>query len=88
MRVRHDAASPTTIAVVDTGFGPVEVAHRPGDGAAVLFFPGGHCDAATPAGADLYAKLGHEVLSFSRPGYGRIVAVRSAGVPAAFSAGS
>jgi hypothetical protein len=57
--------------VVDTGFGPVEAALHHGDGAAVLFFPGGHCDAATVAGADLYTELGYEVLSFSRPGYGR-----------------
>ena len=70
MCVRHDTTSPTMAAVVDTGFGPVEVAHHPGDGAAILFFAGGHCDAATPAGADLYTELGYEVLSFSRPGYG------------------
>jgi hypothetical protein len=62
MRIRYDAASPTQIDLIDTGFGSVEVAHCPSDGAAVLFFPGGHCDAATPAGADLYAHLGHEVL--------------------------
>jgi len=37
----------------------------------VLVFPGGHTTAATPLGSDLYADLGHRVLAFSRPGYGR-----------------
>jgi pimeloyl-ACP methyl ester carboxylesterase len=37
----------------------------------VLFFPGGHCSAVTPIGADLYTELGLDVIAFSRPGYGR-----------------
>ncbi|HUP15573.1 MAG TPA: alpha/beta hydrolase [Acidimicrobiia bacterium] len=36
----------------------------------VLFMPGGHCNAATPAGQEIYVERGHEVVSFSRPGYG------------------
>ena len=43
----------------------------PGGGAVVLVFPGGHCSAGTPLGADLYTELGFRVLTFSRPGYGR-----------------
>ena len=42
----------------------------PGERPPVLFFPGGHCSAATDCGWSLYAGLGHEVVSFSRPGYG------------------
>jgi pimeloyl-ACP methyl ester carboxylesterase len=56
--------------IVSTGFGPVEIVRSEGRGPAVLFFPGGHCSAATPIGADLYAELGFEVIVFSRPGYG------------------
>ena len=57
--------------IVSTGFGPVEVVRSLGNGPVVLFFPGGHCSAATPIGADLYAELGFDVIVFSRPGYGR-----------------
>jgi pimeloyl-ACP methyl ester carboxylesterase len=57
--------------VVSTGFGPVEVVRSMRNGPVVLFFPGGHCSAATPIGADLYAELGFDVIVFSRPGYGR-----------------
>jgi pimeloyl-ACP methyl ester carboxylesterase len=55
---------------VDTGLGPVEVAFTPGEGEAVLFFPGGHTTAATPLCTDLYTDLGYRALVFSRPGYG------------------
>ena len=57
--------------LVETSLGAVEVKHLPGDEPAVLFFPGGHCSAATDCGWDLYTSQGHGVLSFSRPGYGR-----------------
>ena len=57
--------------IVSTEFGPVEVVRSEGKGPAVLFFPGGHCSAATPVGTDLYTELGFEVIVFSRPGYGR-----------------
>ncbi|GIG23644.1 putative hydrolase YcgS [Cellulomonas chitinilytica] len=57
--------------VLETTLGPVEVMHLPGDKPAVLFFPGGHCDAAVDCGWSIYRSLGHGVLSFSRPGYGR-----------------
>ena len=56
---------------MDTCLGPVEVALTPGEGEAVLFFPGGHATAATPLCTDLYTDLGYRVLVFSRPGYGR-----------------
>ncbi len=55
--------------VMTTG-GGVEVVHVPGERLPVLVFPGGHCRAATDCGWSLYAALGHEVVSFSRPGYG------------------
>ena len=45
--------------------------YRPGDKPAVLFFPGGHCSAASDCGWSLYASEGHGVLAFSRPGYGK-----------------
>lgn len=55
-----------------TSLGAVEVAlEGPGDGAAVLLFPGGHTTAAGRVGADVYTDLGYRVLTFSRPGYGR-----------------
>ena len=57
--------------VIDTAWGPVEVMYRPGMRPPVLFFPGGHCTAFSDCGANLYASLGHGVVSFSRPGYGR-----------------
>ncbi|GAA6525783.1 alpha/beta hydrolase [Intrasporangium sp. DVR] len=49
----------------------MEVEHTPGSRAPVLFLPGGHCTARTPVGQRVYADLGHEVVSVSRPGYGR-----------------
>ena len=56
--------------LVRTTGGPVEVVHVPGERPPVVFFPGGHCRAATDCGWSLYAGLGHQVVSFSRPGYG------------------
>lgn len=57
---------------VSTSLGPVEVSWAgPAGGGVVLVFPGGHCSAATPLGADLYTDMGFRVLTFSRPGYGR-----------------
>ena len=57
--------------LVVTSAGIVEVLRVPGERPPVLFFPGGHCRAATDCGRSLYTELGHEVISFSRPGYGR-----------------
>lgn len=57
--------------LVATSVGPVEIARTSGVRPTVLFFPGGHCSASTDCGQDLYTELGHEVISFSRPGYGR-----------------
>ena len=57
--------------VIKTVWGPVEVMYRPSMRPPVLFFPGGHCTASSDCGANLYASLGHGVVSFSRPGYGR-----------------
>jgi pimeloyl-ACP methyl ester carboxylesterase len=37
----------------------------------VIFFPGGHCSAASDCGWELYTGAGHRLVSFSRPGYGR-----------------
>ena len=56
---------------VATTSGPVEITRTRGDGPAVLFFPGGHCRSSTDCGQGIYSALGHEVISFSRPGYGR-----------------
>jgi len=56
--------------LVATTGGAVEVLHVPGERPPVLFFPGGHSRAQTDCGWSLYAELGHEVVSFSRPGYG------------------
>lgn len=57
---------------METSLGAVEIALTPeSGGAAVLVFPGGHTTAATPLGADIYTDLGYQVLTFSRPGYGR-----------------
>jgi pimeloyl-ACP methyl ester carboxylesterase len=56
--------------LVMTSAGVVEVVHVPGERPPVVFFPGGHCRAATDCGWSLYAGSGHEVVSFSRPGYG------------------
>jgi pimeloyl-ACP methyl ester carboxylesterase len=57
--------------MVETGLGAVEVMYLPGDKPPMLFFPGGHCSAGTDCGWRLYTSIGHGVLSFSRPGYGR-----------------
>jgi len=57
--------------VVVTTAGPVEVRFLPGEKPPVLLFPGGHTTAATPIGEDIYTEIGHSVLCFSRPGYGR-----------------
>ncbi|HEY8281968.1 MAG TPA: alpha/beta hydrolase [Leifsonia sp.] len=56
--------------LVATTGGVVEVLHVPGERPPVVFFPGGHCRAVTDCGWSLYAEVGHEVVSFSRPGYG------------------
>jgi hypothetical protein len=56
--------------VIQTRLGPVEVMYQPGDKPVVLFFPGGHCSAASDCGWSLYTSEGHGVLAFSRPGYG------------------
>lgn len=56
--------------IVDSGYGPVEIQRTEGALPPVLFMPGGHCNAATPAGQEIYVERGHEVVSFSRPGYG------------------
>ncbi|WP_426986230.1 alpha/beta fold hydrolase [Pseudarthrobacter sp. Y6] len=53
-----------------TSAGTVEIMYIPGDLPPVLFFPGGHCSAASDCGWGMYSELGHGVLSFSRPGYG------------------
>ena len=57
--------------VLDTSLGAVEVMQVPGAKPPVLFFPGGHCSASVDCGWGIYTSLGHGVLSFSRPGYGR-----------------
>jgi hypothetical protein len=56
--------------LVSTDYGPVEVERIEGPLDPILFMPGGHCNASTPAGQALYVERGHEVVSFSRPGYG------------------
>lgn len=56
--------------IVDTGYGPVEIQRTEGALPPVLFMPGGHCNAATSAGQEIYVERAHEVVSFSRPGYG------------------
>ena len=56
--------------VVQTRLGAVEVVFVPGERPPVLFFPGGHCTAATDCGWGLYTSRGHGILAFSRPGYG------------------
>ena len=56
---------------VRTTAGAVEITRTEGERPAVLFFPGGHCRASTDCGQGIYTALGHEVISFSRPGYGR-----------------
>lgn len=57
--------------VVVTSGGSVEVRYVPAEKPPVLLFPGGHTTAATPIGEHIYTQLGHGVLCFSRPGYGR-----------------
>ncbi len=57
--------------MIQTRLGPVEVMYLPRDKPAVLFFPGGHCSAASDCGWSLYTSEGHGVLAFSRPGYGK-----------------
>lgn len=59
-----------SLQVVGTSYGPVEVHLTHGTLAPILFMPGGHCSAVTPAGQEVYVERGHEVVSFSRPGYG------------------
>lgn len=54
-----------------TSAGSVEVLSIPGELPPVLFFPGGHCSARCDCGWSLYRDMGHAILSFSRPGYGR-----------------
>ncbi|OBJ68296.1 alpha/beta hydrolase [Mycobacterium sp. 1274756.6] len=67
------AAGPAgEVPLVRTALGPVQVAiHGDPRAEPVLFFPGGHSTALTPACRDLYVDLGYRVISFSRPGYGR-----------------
>lgn len=57
--------------ILQTRLGAVEVTYVPGDKPPVLFFPGGHCSAASDCGWGLYTSQGYAVLAFSRPGYGR-----------------
>ncbi|WP_329001032.1 alpha/beta hydrolase [Kribbella sp. NBC_00709] len=57
--------------IVTTALGDVEIARVDAPGPPVLFFPGGHCSACVDCGWELYAGLGHSVVAFSRPGYGR-----------------
>ena len=54
-----------------TSAGLVEVLSIPGALPPVLFFPGGHCSAKCDCGWSLYRDMGHAIVSFSRPGYGR-----------------
>jgi len=60
----------TGVEIVSTSLGEVEIA-RVATGPPVLFFPGGHCSAISDCGWELYTSLGHSIVSFSRPGYGR-----------------
>ncbi len=57
--------------IVRTSGGPVEIHYVPGEKPPVLLFGGGHTTAVTPIGEEIYTQLGHGVLRFSRPGYGR-----------------
>jgi len=57
--------------LIDTRSGGVEVMVSLGNKPPVLFFPGGHCTAATDCGWELYTSLGYGIVAFSRPGYGR-----------------
>ncbi|MEP6753591.1 MAG: alpha/beta hydrolase [Candidatus Dormiibacterota bacterium] len=58
------------IRIVSTKAGPVEIVQVPGNKPPALFFPGGHASASSDCGWELYTASGHEVISFSRPGYG------------------
>lgn len=62
-------STPQTLNIT-TSAGIVELAHIPGPGSSVLVIPGGHCDAVTPGGQDIYSDLGLDVWTVSRPGYG------------------
>jgi pimeloyl-ACP methyl ester carboxylesterase len=59
------------VEIVSTALGEVEIASVDAAGPPVLFFPGGHCSAVCDCGWELYSRLGHSIVSFSRPGYGR-----------------
>ena len=61
----------TRVEIVSTALGEVEIASIDAAGPPVLFFPGGHCSASSDCGWELYTSLGHSIVSFSRPGYGR-----------------
>lgn len=61
----------STTRLVATTAGSVEITRTTGERPAVLFFPGGHSRSWTDCGQGLYTALGHEAISFSRPGYGR-----------------
>lgn len=60
-----------TETVVKTSAGDVEIVCVDGEREPVLFFPGGHCAARADCGWYGYRAAGHEIVSFSRPGYGR-----------------
>ena len=51
--------------------GPVEYRHAPGPSSTVVVFHGGHLRAGLPLGEKALIAAGHDVLSVSRPGYGR-----------------
>lgn len=57
--------------IISTALGDVEIASVDAAGPSVLFFPGGHCSAVNDCGWELHTSLGHSIVSFSRPGYGR-----------------
>lgn len=60
----------TATRLISTTAGLVEIMRVSGERPPVLFFPGGHCSAASDCGWGAYAEVGHGVVSFSRPGYG------------------
>ena len=60
------------IEIVSTSLGEVEIARTEASGPPVLFLPGGHCSAVIDCGWEMYTSLGYSIVSFSRPGYGRI----------------
>jgi pimeloyl-ACP methyl ester carboxylesterase len=60
--------------LVRTSGGEVELVRRTGGGPSagtVLYFHGGHESATTAPASEIYAELGHAVVTVSRPGYGR-----------------